>query len=165
MKKLLGLLVIATVVFWVSTPAQAALPQGPVWQTVDHAKIINELGQIHELPIVQPANAVAERMMSLSQCPNGHSCAWIDANYGSSMLDIVWSTIHGHCNNLFAPWQDSISSTSTKFGSGYGMNWYLNAACPSGTFTHYVQGALTNIPSFSGTFNDQFTSFWDNCCS
>jgi len=159
------MLLVTALTLWVSVPAQAALPQESMWQVVGHASISNELGQVNQLPILQPVNGMAHQIKSMGSCPDGHGCAWLDANYGGAMLDIVWSTIHGHCNNLFSPWQDSITSTWLRFGSGYGMNWYINAACPSGTFTHYVQGSHTFISSFSSTFNNVITSFWDNCCS
>lgn len=161
-------LMVTVLTLWVSAPAQAAVPEQPRLAVVGHATIVNELGEVNELPILGPANGVAYELFqlrSLSACPDGHTCAWIDSNYGGSMLDIVWSITHGHCNNLFNPWQDSISSTYTRFGSDYGMNWYQDTSCPQGTFTHYVQGARTPIPSFTVSWNDQFTSFHDNCCS
>lgn len=157
----LGLLLGLGLVFGLAIPAQAAVTEQARFDVVSSTMITSTDGKTAIVNKLVPANGPAERMRAFSQCINGHGCAWTDANYGGSFLDIVWSVTCCGCWNLNGGFADTISSGSMQFGSGYGITWYKNTGC---TGSSTVLSHNTNQPNYA-TFqpafgwNDSFSSF------
>lgn len=147
-------------------PAQAAVPEQARFTVVEQVQITNELGQVNYLPVLQAANGVADlQMRSFSACPGGHSCGYVDINGGGAMLDIVWSVIHGHCNNLNGGWDNVISSFRIGFGSNYGLNVWSSQNCGSVLFAaHLLHNTDYNMTGSFGAWNDTISSLWDCTC-
>jgi len=146
----------------IAVPAQAATHEQARWTVVDQVTITSELGVPGTINVLMPANGVAYQMRYFGQCINGHSCAWTDANYTSAMLDIVWSITCCGCWNLNGGFNDTISSSSTQFGSGYGIQWNKGNCTIPGNST--VQSHNTNYPNWANYqpafgWNDSFSSF------
>lgn len=146
---LAALLVAVGLAATIATPASAAPQPAPTFHTV----------------IKGGGGTVSPD--SFSDCLNGQGCAWVDVNGGGERVDIVFSLNGTTCHNLTGDFQDSISSSETLYGSGYGINWYDNANCdkngpaawahqPAFTTKNWTDGCLP--PPFL-CLNDRISSF------
>lgn len=159
---ILAVLAGVALVIGLAVPAQAAVAEQARFNVVSSVAAVDaSTGRVVTLNVLTPANGVADQLRSFGQCINGHGCAWTDASYGGSFLDIVWSVTCCGCWNLNSGFNDTISSSSTQFGSNYGITWYKNTGCSGSSTPQSHNTNAVNWANFQPAFgwNDSFSSF------
>lgn len=92
-------------------------------------------------------------------CPAGQGCLWVDHNGGGARLSIAFSVAKPNvCHNLPAQFNDTASSASADYGSGYAIYFYEDPNC--GVFGDIDEEYLESTDYvWFYDFNDEISSY------